>query len=35
LSVETPEQLLEHRYGKYRRLGEWQAEGLETAQMAP
>jgi acetyl-CoA carboxylase carboxyl transferase subunit alpha len=35
LSVETPEQLLEHRYGKYRRLGEWQAEGLETAQTAP
>ena len=35
LSAETPEQLLEHRYGKYRRLGEWQAEGLETAQTAP
>ncbi len=35
LSAETPEQLLEQRYRKYRRLGEWQAEGLETAQTAP
>jgi acetyl-CoA carboxylase carboxyl transferase subunit alpha len=34
LSAETPEQLLENRYRKYRRLGEWQAEGLETAQTA-
>jgi acetyl-CoA carboxylase carboxyl transferase subunit alpha len=25
----TPERLLEERYRKYRRLGEWQAEGLE------
>lgn len=35
LSSKTPEQLLEYRYAKYRRLGEWQAEGLETAQTAP
>jgi acetyl-CoA carboxylase carboxyl transferase subunit alpha len=34
LSADTPEQLLENRYRKYRRLGEWQAEGLETAQTA-
>ena len=34
LSSLTPEQLLEQRYRKYRRLGEWQAEGLETAQTA-
>ena len=25
----TPERLLEERYRKYRRLGAWQAEGLE------
>lgn len=30
-----PERLLEQRYAKYRRLGEWQAEGLEAIGSAP
>lgn len=34
LAAETSEQLLEQRYRKYRRLGEWQAESLEAAQTA-
>jgi acetyl-CoA carboxylase carboxyl transferase subunit alpha len=29
LSALSPERLLEERYRKYRRLGEWQADGLE------
>ena len=29
LSALSKERLLEHRYRKYRRLGEWHAEGLE------
>jgi len=28
LSAQSPERLLDERYQKYRRLGEWQAEGL-------
>ena len=35
LTALTPETLLEQRYRKYRRLGEWQAEGLEAARTAP
>ncbi len=29
LTALTPERLMEERYRKYRRLGDWQAEGLE------
>jgi acetyl-CoA carboxylase carboxyl transferase subunit alpha len=35
LAALTPEMLLEQRYRKYRRLGEWQAEGLESGRTAP
>jgi acetyl-CoA carboxylase carboxyl transferase subunit alpha len=35
LAVLSTERLLEERYRKYRRLGEWQAEGLEHAGTAP
>lgn len=34
LTVLSPEMLLEQRYRKYRRLGEWQAESLEPARTA-
>jgi acetyl-CoA carboxylase carboxyl transferase subunit alpha len=34
LAALTPEMLLDHRYRKYRRLGEWQAEGLEPVRTA-
>jgi acetyl-CoA carboxylase carboxyl transferase subunit alpha len=34
LSALSPERLLEERYRKYRRLGEWQAEGLEPIRTA-
>ncbi|MGC1380632.1 MAG: acetyl-CoA carboxylase carboxyltransferase subunit alpha [Candidatus Baltobacteraceae bacterium] len=34
LAALTPERLLDQRYRKYRRLGEWQAEGLKPIGMA-
>jgi acetyl-CoA carboxylase carboxyl transferase subunit alpha len=34
LAALTPEMLLDRRYRKYRRLGEWQAEGLEPVRTA-
>ena len=34
LTALSPEMLLEQRYRKYRRLGEWQAESLEPARTA-
>jgi len=34
LAALTPEMLLDQRYRKYRRLGEWQAEGLEPVRTA-
>jgi acetyl-CoA carboxylase carboxyl transferase subunit alpha len=35
LTQVTPEQLLDERYAKYRRLGEWQAESLDPIGSAP
>ncbi len=35
LTQVTPERLLDERYAKYRRLGEWQAESLDPIGSAP